>query len=60
MGGNELFYIVDGVFVNFVDFFILGDVVSVIILKDVMVVFIYGVWVVGGVIVYIIKKGKRI
>lgn len=64
---NELFFVIDGMFIdnegfvggcNLLNFFNLSDIEFFIVLKDVLVIVIYGLWGVNGVIIIIIKKGQ--
>lgn len=54
------FYIVDGMYMNSIDYINFNDIVSIDVLKDVLFVVIYGFCVVNGVIIVIIKEGSNI
>lgn len=49
---------IDGIFVGGLNVINFNDVEFIEVFKDVLVVVIYGFWVVGGVIFVIIKCGK--
>lgn len=56
-GAGVFLYVVDGMFVDDIDFFNLFDIEMMLVLKDVFFVVIYGVRVGNGVVLIMIKFG---
>lgn len=56
----NLFFVVDGVFIDNIDFLNLQDIEWIDILKDVFLMVIYGLWGLNGVVIVIIKNGVSV